>query len=332
MRHDAGLCAGLVCVAMGVVAPTVGAQTQGSASEKAAAQALYEEGKQLLEAGKVEQACPKFEASQQLDAGVGTLLYLADCYGRAGRTASAWATFLEAASAAKNQGQSEREQLARDRAAALESKLSKLTLVGTDATSMQQAEVTLNGRSVPRASWGVPLPVDPGPQMIEVRAPNKKPWSTTLQIPPGASERRLEIPRLADAPESVPAAPSATNAPAETAEPSSKSGLRTAGWIVAGAGVVGVGVGSYFGLRAISKNDDSKAHCRTAHLCDSTGLALRDDAKDAATISTIAFAAGGALAAGGVALLVFAPSNKERGKVSVKLAPNVAAVEFGGSW
>ena len=61
-----------------------------SGSNKAAAEALFSEGRSLASAGKCDEAIPKFQASQKLDPGIGTLLNLADCYEKVGRTASAW--------------------------------------------------------------------------------------------------------------------------------------------------------------------------------------------------------------------------------------------------
>lgn len=333
MKHGLGRST-LVCVAIGLTASA--AHAQGSSADKAAAQALFEEGKQLLDAGNAARACPKFEASQKLDAGVGTQLNLADCYERVGKTASAWAIFLEAASTAKAQGQSDREQIARDRARTLEGKLAKLTLAAGDAQSMQGAEVTINGRAIPQDSWGVPLPIDPGTQQIEVRAPGKKPWSSTVEVKPGPGEQTVTIPALEAAPKSeTSSAPtsrvSTQPSPTMTTHEDRGGGLRTAGWITAGVGILGVGVGSYFGLAAVSKNRDSKGNCRTATLCDPAGLSLRNDAKDAATISTIAFVAGGALVAGGVTLLLLGRSDEEpRAALSVTGAPSFAAVTLGG--
>ena len=62
------------------------------------------------------------------DAGPGTEFNLADCYERAGRTASAWTTFLDlAATEHRNSGAkaAERERVARDRAKGLEPRLSQ---------------------------------------------------------------------------------------------------------------------------------------------------------------------------------------------------------------
>ena len=99
-----------------------------SAANKAAAEALFDQGRSLTQSGDYAQACQKFEASQKLDEGIGTLLYLADCYEKTGRTASAWATFKEVASMAGAQGQPSRQKLAKQRALALEPGLAKVII------------------------------------------------------------------------------------------------------------------------------------------------------------------------------------------------------------
>src|SRR5262245_65102433 len=107
---------------------------ESKAADKTTAEALFAEGRRLMAAGKYARACPKLEASQKLDPGVGTLLNLADCYEKNGQTASAWAQFVEAASEARRLGDARREQAANARADALEPRLGRLTIaVGQDA-------------------------------------------------------------------------------------------------------------------------------------------------------------------------------------------------------
>src|SRR5262249_43356511 len=84
-----------LALALLVAAPLARAQ-----SNKVAAEALFEEGRRLMSEGKVADACPKFADSQSLDPSPGTLLNLASCYEKMGMTATAWATYREAASLA----------------------------------------------------------------------------------------------------------------------------------------------------------------------------------------------------------------------------------------
>ncbi|HEV8549476.1 MAG TPA: hypothetical protein VGQ57_10615, partial [Polyangiaceae bacterium] len=93
------------------------------AADRAAAEALYELGQALLEKGNVAEACPKLEASNALDPGVGTLLLLGDCQEKAGKLASAWATFKEAAALARAHDDPSRTSIAELRATALRPRL-----------------------------------------------------------------------------------------------------------------------------------------------------------------------------------------------------------------
>jgi hypothetical protein len=63
------------------------------------------------------------------------------------------------------------------------------------------------------------------------------------------------------------------------------------GYGALGAGVVSIGVGTVFGIRAMSLRDDIGARC-AGSACTGDGLAIRDDAQRSATVSTVSFAAG----------------------------------------
>ena len=118
----------LACAASPIASYEGTTRADASLADKAAAQSLFDEGRKLMSAGKYAEACPKLAESQKLDPGVGTQFHLSDCYEKLGQTASAWAGFLEAASSTKSMGQGDREKVARDRAAALAPRLSKLTI------------------------------------------------------------------------------------------------------------------------------------------------------------------------------------------------------------
>src|SRR5258707_11096102 len=149
---------------LSVIGSLVPLPAQGqSAGDKATSEALFGDGRRLMSQGNYAQACPKFEASLKLDPGVGAMLNLADCYEKNGQTASAWAEFREASSAARAAGSRDREELSRQRASALEPKLSRLTIVA----GKQSAQVTRDGTPVDSAAFGTAMPVDPGKHVIE---------------------------------------------------------------------------------------------------------------------------------------------------------------------
>jgi serine/threonine-protein kinase len=294
------------------------------ASDPATATMLFNEAKRLMGEGNFAEACPKFEESQRLDPGVGTQYNLADCYERAGRTATAWATFMDVASELKASGDEKRERVARDRIAALESKLSKLTIL--TPKNVMGLEVRRNGELLGGAVWGNAVPVDPGTYTIEAMAPGKRKWSSVATVGPNGAGVTITIPELTSDVEPSPAAPlpaqasqSVVPGPAPEA-PTTHPGQmqRTLALITGGAGVVGLGVGTAFGLTAFSKHSEYMTHCN-GNICDSMGVSEHGDAASAATISTIAMTAGLVLVAGGAVLWFTAP--KDAPMTAIRVVP-----------
>jgi hypothetical protein len=310
----------------------VGAQSK-SGGNRAAAEALFNQGRDLMTAAKFGEACPKFEASQQLDPGLGTMLNLAECYEKLGRTASAWAEYREAIPLARAAGSQARLDLATQRAQALQGRLSTLTIRASAEGADAQLEVRRDGVALQAAELGSPIPVDPGEHVIEAVAPGKHPWSSKVQVAGDAAKVSVEIPKLqADSePAVAPAAsaPVVTTSPATSAPPSDKpasSTQRVTGLVLGGAGVVGLGFGTFFGLQASSKWSDAKEKCADyPYGCGTDASDLRASARSAGTVSTVAFVAGGALLATGVVLYLTAPSKKE--SVALGFGPGSAFVQ-----
>ena len=125
-----------------------------------------------------------------------------------------------------------------------------------------------------------------------------------------------------------PVAPVAAPAPAkETPLPprlaNDGSAVRTTGFVLAGAGVVGLAVGTIFGIKAVGNKSDAK--CDAQQQCDPAALS---SARSSATVATISFIAGGLLAAGGVTLIVIAPPGSSS-SARLEIAPAVAHHETG---
>ena len=106
---------------------------------------------------------------------------------------------------------------------------------------------------------------------------------------------------------------------------------KTVGWVLGGAGVVGLGVGTAFGIVAIG--DKHAAHCNVNNLCDPGTVS---GIKSAALVSDVGWIAGGALLAWGAALVLLAPRERHEPAAGVRLAPVVTArggeLVAGGSW
>jgi hypothetical protein len=317
-----------------------------SASDQAAATALFKQGRDLMAAGKYADACPKLAESQRLDPGAGTLLNLATCYEKNGQLASAWTTYQDAASAAQKAGEGERVKAARARVAALEPNLPTLTIVVPAAVDRPDLEVRRDGALVGRAAWGAPIPVDPGPHPLDASAPGKAPWHGQALVGGAGAKVSIQIPPLGDAatppapatsapvaptPATGPAAPAAP--PADSATPSSGGTQRTIALITGGVGIVGIGVGSVFGVIAMSKNNSTSGHCNGS-VCDAPTIATLGDARTDATVSTVGFVAGGVLLAAGAVLYLTAPKGAPSTGlvVSPGAAGSFAGLTLQGGW
>ena len=101
-------------------------------------------------------------------------------------------------------------------------------------------------------------------------------------------------------------------------------------------------VGAIFGADALGKRGDVEKECTKddPHVCTDKGFSAYEGLKTSGTISTIGFAAGGALVAAGVVLWVVAPSAPNGGAkktigTRVWVAPQVgqtSGITAGARW
>lgn len=300
-----------LCVALCLTASAAHADDAG-----AEAQVLFDEGKRLMDAGDFAAACPKLAESQRLDPGNGTLARLATCHEKQGKTATAWSEFAELVTSAQRAGQADRERFARQRIAVLEPRLSRLTVVvPADVATTAGLVVQRDALAVGVAAWGVGIPIDPGEHVVEASAPGKQAWSTRVTIGPANDAKQVTLPALAalEAQETpvATAAPAASPPPTADAKPDAgpRSTQKTWGLVVGAAGIVGLGVGSYFGIQALSGSSQAKQACPNAACPTPSAIQQNDDAKTDARIADVGFAVGaGALVAGSL-LYFLAPSS-----------------------
>jgi hypothetical protein len=182
----------------------------------ALAETLYQQARDLMAAGRYDEACPKFEESYRLDPATGTLLNLASCHEHQEKFATAWFEYMDAVTAARRDGRQDRVAYAQGRLAELEPKLSRLTLVVPAAADHPELELELDGARIGRAARGVPTPVDPGSHVVEARAPGRQSFRATVEIGKSAEQKNVTVPELAllaPAPVAAPP-PSAKPAPA----------------------------------------------------------------------------------------------------------------------
>lgn len=298
----------------------------GSRSDpKAAAEALFEDGVALAQAGSLAEACRKFEASETLDVAVGTLLRLADCYERTGRLASAWARFREARSLAQAQAMRDRERIASQRADALDSKIQRL-IIRVAASPPAELRVELGNTLIPRASWGSAFPIDAGRVVVEASAPGYLPFRREIDVPAADGARVVvEIPALEPELSAPPTERSivvrSERAPQRVDGSRPGSVQRGVGVGLAVIGGLGLATSGVLALLSAKRNDASLEQCpESANLCTPRGVALREEAGRIADYGTVSAAVGGGLLAAGLIVYWTAPSAESAEQVSFGLS------------
>lgn len=318
----------------GACAPSIAA----AAEPQSPGRALFVEGRQLVSDGNYAAACPKFEESLRLEPGVGTQFNLADCWEHVGRVASAQTLFVGAAATAKAAGQVEREQVLRERAAALEPRLNRLVIETADPDP--RLVIKRDDLPLDKESWGKATAVDPGSYVIVAKAPGKKSWTKTVKVEATSKIVTVEVPELelAEKKAATPAV-AAKAAPAVAAEkklppPStdaplsdrSSSSPKVKLLMLGGAGVAALGVGTFFAVRYKSANDDAKGICPSSVGCTRTEISQHDSKVDKATTARtwayIGFGTG-ALALGSAAVLYLLNGSEQPKQATIRALPTV---------
>jgi hypothetical protein len=302
----------------GLALALVSGSAWAQSSDAATAQALFEQGRALLQAGNAAQACPKLAESHRLDPGTGALLALALCHEKEGKLASAWAEFNEVQGRARREGRSDRDKSAQEHAGALRGRLSTLLIqVPPSIASLPGLEIRRNGILLGRGAWNVAVPVDGGGYSIRASAPGKKTWESNISIKFESDRVFTTVPNLDPAPIAT-ALPTVLPRP-QTAPKTSgdqqgdhleQRKWGTAQWIgatVLGAGVITMGVGGYYLATALQRKSASNNDC-VENFCGDDGLAYRNEAVHRGNAATVLGVAGAVLGVGGLVLIVTGPS------------------------
>jgi len=267
-----------------------------SGQETALADELFEQGIELESKGNIAEACAKFEESRQLAPRPGTLYYLGECYAKSGRRASARAMFLDAADAAALAKDQEGALKARQKADAL---LPVAKLVLAVKEPIDGLEVTIDGKAIGRSSWSTELPVDSGKHTIRATGPGKEPWENVVTVDADGVRVDVEIPALA------------------TQKNAGLGRQKIAALVVGGAGIVSLGIGGAFGIKAIVCKGD-KAVCP------------RSDFDTFTSGANAGFLIGGVAIAGAAVLWLTAPAKKTTQVTTIQFVPVFGAGSTGG--
>lgn len=293
--------------------------------------ALFDLANRLLAEGKVAEACDAFDAANRAEPGAGTLIYLGACREKNHQLASASSAYREARARAK-------EPLKRDTAAAalaaLEPRLSYLTVTVSERSRAAGLTLTRNGTPLDQSSWNRPLPVDGGDYVIVGRARGHQDREITAHVEAEGAHVRIEFPELPEA--SKLGGASATHA-AEHAASSSWTMRRKIAIGLGAASVASLAPGIAFGVAAKRDEHSASADCPDPSSCVKFMAAINatHHAQHEANVANVAFGiAAGAAVAAGVLWFIGAPVMQDDTRLSIvpSLAPRDAGLAIRGSF
>jgi hypothetical protein len=289
-------------------APCFGADQP--ASDPAAAEALFEEGRRALDSGDLQTACAKFAESQRLDPGAGTLMNWATCEERLGRIATAWQLFEQALDTLPPDD--DRVEFARQRAIELHERLPFLTLE-FPAPPPAGTVVYRDGIALAAASIGSSLPVDPGRHDVVVRSPGRAESRFFVSL---AEREKREL--LLHPGALVP----------RNHEPQKPPIL---GWTLLGIGATGVGAGVATSVLIERDKGIVERHCE-AKLCDETGKDAADRGETLVWVNAAAYGVGAVALGTGLYLVLKQPKERPNERPSIKAGPIAGGgfVGYGG--
>lgn len=162
----------------------------------------------------------------------------------------------------------------------------------SDGADLSAVKITVDGRPLVERVDGSAISIDPGEHKFTFDAEGRTSATRTLVVREAEKGRRESVVLSASEPSS--------GTPA----------LRIAGITSMAAGVVGVGLGAFFGLRASSLHDDVVNACPAYPTCgvDSANADNRSS-QSSALVSTVGFVVGATLLAAGVTLFVIGSSH-----------------------
>jgi hypothetical protein len=340
----------------------VDAEAQTSGADIAAAQTLFDAGKQAMSRHDYAVACPKLAESFRLDPAGGTAFALALCHEADGKTASAWADFNQALALARRDHRTERETAAQEHITALEKRLVKLNIVVKD--DVPSLEIRRDGSVVGRAQWGTAVPVDPGTHAIDARADKKKPAHIDVATGAEGSTVDVVIPPLVDdtsAATTTPPPPTASATPPSSSSssgwmPPPPNGSQTAkqppppetppadqgdsrktwAYVAGGVGVAGLATGTVTGLIAMAKWSDAHKACPNNTCTKASDQSNGKEAGNFADVASVGFIVGGVGVIAATALFLTAPSSPEPKKSSALqvtpiISPTTLGIGVGGA-
>lgn len=288
-RLSAWRVAGIAVVALA----SASAARDARAAPPTEADALFIEGRELLEKGRFAEACAKLQRSEELAPAVGTLLNLGYCREQVGRMRSSMEAYAEAEVLAQRAGDAKRAAFARERFAAVEPRATRLVIRVVDA-SVPGLEIRRNDAVVPRTDWNQPIPVDPEEIAISARASGRGEWKGVIIVRGEGATAIVIVPPL------QPVDPDRTGSVSVW---SSLGVRRTVALGLGAATVSALAASLATGIGAKARYDEAGPHCDDTG-CDEVGAGIQRRAAAQGDVATGLLALGVVFAGAGAYLWI----------------------------
>ena len=285
---------------------------------------LFNEGKQLFEAGKLAQAAEKFREVIAIRSAPRALIALGLALENQGKYLEARGVYAHAFTEARDDNVTEDMETIKSALGLLAQKIPTVTVRAPGG--VPDVEVRVDG-AIAQAATAVD--VDPGAHTIVVTAPNATKFEATVRVA-DAEHRVLDATiALLSHGGGKPSGSVVVPLP----PPSRSWSPPIATWVVSGVGLVAMGAGAAFWTAGRSKEDDVRARCPnggTDH-CPSSAQDDASSARDTIVGGNVAFACGVAFVAiGGGIWIVSAATSKSA--PSVAIAPRLGGATVFGTF
>lgn len=331
-RTRSRLAAALV-IASALLAPAFeGATLAQSKDALAKMRERFREGMALEAGGQYAQALAAFKDVAEVKSTPQVRIHIAKCEEKTGDYVRAIGSYRLALAEAQDKKLKDVEQAANESIASLEPKIPALIIKRGQGANV--AAITLDQRELGATEIGSDMPLNPGPHVIEASAQGRQPFKAEITL--GEGEKKTVTVKLLEQ-ETPDVAPTVTTEPTATAPPPpTSSPVKTAGFIVGGLGIVGLGVaGAFIGLRQ-STLDELEKKCGKDHKgCPQDAQGLIDQGSLNSTVATGALIGGGVALAAGIILLIAAPSAAKtapKEEARFRLRPVVSVSPRGASF
>ncbi len=267
---------------------------------------LLTRAQKTLAAGRIEEACGMLEKGLALERRFDLLVAAGQCHELMGKTATAFGEYTEASLLAEKEGDTTKQDRARELASKIAARVPKLRI---DVLAPRADQIVRkNGAPVPRDDWGKLVMVDPGRYQIDASASGLQPFTSSVDLGAAGDVQVVLIPALtaAGAAGAPPLAPPAGSVGPKDGRRDTIDPLGIAGFVTVSFGALGIAMGTVFGvmtLSDVSSAEDDPNLC-PGQVCTPAGRAVIDEAETKGIVSTVAFSVGGASMAAGITIFL----------------------------